>query len=72
MARIIKTTQTMKKSFLQWHTQNGGEVFQTDGNTPENEQPKRVANPKLKEHNYIFANQIEVIEPEIVANKKIN
>ena len=48
------------KSFLQWHTQNGGDVSQIDGNSIEPETPKREPNPNLKRHNYTFVNQIEV------------
>ena len=49
-----------KQSFLQWHTQNGGDVSQIDGNSIEPETPKREPNPNLKRHNYTFVNQIEV------------
>jgi hypothetical protein len=44
----------MKKSFLQWHIQNGGDVSKTDGHV--NEEPKEIrkANPYLKRHNYKF------------------
>jgi len=56
----------MKKSFLQWHTSNGGDVSRIDGNVQDNVQPKREPNPNLKRLNYKFANQIEVVDAEIL------
>lgn len=55
-----------KQSFLQWHTQNGGDVSQIDGNSIEPETPKREPNPNLKRLNYKFVNQNEVVDAEIV------
>ena len=44
----------MKKSFLQWHIQNGGDVSKTDGNEHEEPKEQRKPNPSLKRHNYKF------------------
>jgi hypothetical protein len=44
----------MKKSFLQWHIQNGGDVSKTDGNGHEEPKEPRKPNPSLKRHNYKF------------------
>ena len=59
-----------KTNFLTWHASNGGDISTTDGNFQDDPKEVRKANPELKRHNYIFANQIEVIDAEIVANKK--
>lgn len=56
----------MKQNFLQWHAQNGGDISTIDGNFQDNPKEVRKANPSLKQHNHIFANQIEVIDAEIV------
>ena len=44
----------MKKSFLQWHAQNGGDISTTDGNCHDEPKELRKANPSLKRHNYKF------------------
>jgi hypothetical protein len=56
----------MKKSFLTWHVQNGGDVSTIDGNGQDDPKETRKANPELKQYNYKFINQIEVIDAEVL------
>ena len=56
----------MKKSFLQWHAQNGGDISTTDGNGHDDPKEPRKANPSLKQYNHKFINQINVVDAEIV------
>lgn len=44
----------MKKSFLTWHIQNGGDVSTIDRNIQDEPKEVRKANPALKRHNYKF------------------
>lgn len=60
------------RNFLQWHIQNGGDVSKTDGNRHEEPKEPRKANPSLKQYNHKFINQINVVDAQIVANKKNN
>jgi hypothetical protein len=56
----------MRKSFLQWHCENGGDVCRIDGYSHEEPKAPREKNPNLKQHNYKFINQIEVVDAEYI------
>ena len=54
------------QEFYDKHKNNGGDLSKWDGSLQEEPQPKREPNPNLKRLNYKFANQIEVVDAEIV------
>lgn len=60
------------RNFLQWHSENGGDVSRIDGYSHDEPKEPRQKNPDLKRHNYTFAKQIEVIDAEIVTFIKNN
>jgi hypothetical protein len=57
------------EEFYNRHASNGGDLAKWDGTLQPEPKTERKPNPKLKRHNYKFANQIEVVEPEIVTFK---
>ena len=57
------------EEFYNRHASNGGDLAKLDGTIQPEPITERKANPSLKRHNYKFANQIEVVEPEIVTFK---
>ena len=54
------------QEFYNKHKTNGGDLSKWDGSLQEEPQPKREPNPSLKRLNYKFANQIEVVDAEIL------
>ena len=60
------------QEFYDKHKSNGGDLSKWDGSLQEEPQPKREPNPNLKRLNYKFANQIEVIDAEILPKKLRN
>ena len=58
------------EEFYNRHKKNGVDLAKWDGTIKSEPIQQRQPNPKLKRHNYKFANQIEVIDAEIVANQK--
>ena len=60
------------QEFYNKHKNNGGDLSKWDGSLQEEPQPKREPNPNLKRLNYKFANQIEVVDAEILPKKLRN
>jgi len=60
------------QEFYDKHKSNGGDLAKWDGSLQEEPQPKREPNPNLKRLNYKFANQIEVVDAEILPKKLRN
>ena len=60
------------QEFYDKHKNNGGDLSKWNGSLQEEPQPKREPNPNLKRLNYKFANQIEVIDAEILPKKLRN
>ena len=60
------------QEFYDKHKNNGGDLSKWDGSLQEEPQPKRDPNPSLKRLNYKFANQIDVVDAEILPKKLRN